>query len=94
VAALLMLGAGGTAIAHVLTAVAAGRMGATTASATTFLTPVVALLLGVVVRHERVAPLSIAGAAVCLSGAWLIRQARVRQERAVRAAAASAEAPA
>ena len=55
--------AGGTAIANVLTAVAAGRMGATTASATTFLMPVVALALGVVVRHERVPPLSIAGAA-------------------------------
>jgi drug/metabolite transporter (DMT)-like permease len=94
VAALLMLGAGGTAIAHVLTAVAAGRMGATTASATTFLMPVVALLLGVIVRHERVAPLSIAGAAVCLGGAWLIRQARMRQERAIRAAAATAQAPA
>jgi drug/metabolite transporter (DMT)-like permease len=80
-AALVLLGAGGTAIAPVLTAMAAGRMGATTASATTFLMPVVALALGVLVRHEHVAPLSIAGAAVCLAGAALIRQARVAEER-------------
>jgi drug/metabolite transporter (DMT)-like permease len=82
VAALIMLGALGTALAYVMTAVAAGRMGATTASATTFLMPVVALALGVGIRHERV------GAAVCLAGAWLIRQARMAQERAVRAPAA------
>ncbi len=88
VAALIMLGALGTALAYVMTAVAAGRMGATTASATTFLMPVVALALGVGIRHERVAPLSIVGAAVCLAGAWLIRQARMAQERAVRAPAA------
>ncbi len=88
VAALIMLGALGTALAHVMTAVVAGRMGATTASATAFLIPVVALALGVVIRHERVAPLSIVGAAVCLAGAWLIRQARMAQERAVRAPAA------
>jgi drug/metabolite transporter (DMT)-like permease len=85
VAALIMLGALGTALANVLTAVAAGRMGATTASATAFLIPVVALALGVGIRHERVAPLSIVGAAVCLAGAWLIRQARMAQERALRA---------
>jgi drug/metabolite transporter (DMT)-like permease len=71
---LLALGAFGTAIANVLAAMGAGRMGATTASATTFLIPVVALILGVTVRHERVAPLSLVGAAVCLFGAWRIRR--------------------
>ena len=45
--AMLGLGAGGTAIATILTATAAGRMGATKASATAFLIPVVALILGV-----------------------------------------------
>jgi drug/metabolite transporter (DMT)-like permease len=74
-AALAALGAFGTAIAYVLTATAAGRMGATRASATTFLIPVVALLLGIVIRHERVEPISIAGAAICLAGAWIIRLA-------------------
>ena len=76
IAALLTLGAFGTAVANVLTATAAGRMGATAASSTTFLIPVVALALGVGVRHEQVAWLSIVGAAVCLGGAWMIRQAR------------------
>ena len=52
--AMLCLGAGGTAIATILTATAAGRMGATKASATAFLIPVVALILGVVIRHEHV----------------------------------------
>jgi len=82
VLSLLMLGAFGTAIANVLAATAAGRMGATTSSATAFLIPVVALLLGVVVRHEHVAMLSIVGAAVCLAGAWLVRQARIAEMRA------------
>jgi drug/metabolite transporter (DMT)-like permease len=75
VAALLALGAFGTAIAHVIAATAAGRLGATRASATTFIMPVVALVLGVTVRHEEVAMLSIAGAGICLAGAWLIRYA-------------------
>jgi drug/metabolite transporter (DMT)-like permease len=81
-AALLALGAFGTAVAHVMTATAAGRMGATAASATTFLIPVVALALGVGVRHEHVAWLSMLGAAVCLAGAWMIRQATIAGERA------------
>ena len=87
VAALLTLGAFGTAVAHVMTATAAGRMGATAASATTFLIPVVALALGVGVRHEHVAWLSILGAAVCLAGAWMIRQATIAGERAQMSAA-------
>src|SRR5262249_32959911 len=77
VLSLLMLGAFGTAIANVLPAPAAGRMGATTAGVTAFLIPVVALLLGVLVRHEHVSSMSIVGAAVCLAGAWLVRRARL-----------------
>jgi drug/metabolite transporter (DMT)-like permease len=73
--AMLALGAFGTGIANVLVAVAAGRLGATRASASTFLIPVVALILGVAVRGERVALLSLAGGVVCLAGAWLIRRA-------------------
>jgi len=84
VLSLLTLGAFGTAIANVLAAMGAGRMGATTASATTFLIPVVALVLGVTVRHERVALLSIAGAAICLTGAWLIRREKEQGRKAER----------
>jgi drug/metabolite transporter (DMT)-like permease len=74
--ALTALGALGTGIATALMATAAGRMGPTRASATAFLIPVVALILGVVILGEHVAPLSIAGAAVCLLGAWLMRLKR------------------
>jgi drug/metabolite transporter (DMT)-like permease len=72
-AALLTLGAFGTGIAYVLSATAAGRLGATRASTTSFLVPGVALMLGLIVRHEQVASLSMIGAAVCLAGVWLIR---------------------
>jgi len=74
---LLALGALGTGLAYVLLATAAGRFGATRASATTFLIPPVALLLGVVVRHERVALLAVVGGAVCVTGAWLMRRAQL-----------------
>jgi drug/metabolite transporter (DMT)-like permease len=75
--ALLALGAGGTAIANILTATAAGRMGATKASIAAFIIPVVALLLGVVVRGERVGFIELLGAAICLTGALILRSPRV-----------------
>jgi drug/metabolite transporter (DMT)-like permease len=82
---LLALGVLGTGVAYVLTVLAAGRVGATKASATAFLIPPVALLLGVLVRGEHVATLSVAGGVVCLVGAWLMRRAQL--EHAVRAPA-------
>ncbi|MEP6744391.1 MAG: DMT family transporter [Gemmatimonadota bacterium] len=74
--ALLALGAGGTAIAFIVMTAAAGRFGATRASSATFLIPPVALLLGVLVRSERVELLSIVGGAICLAGAWLMSRAQ------------------
>jgi drug/metabolite transporter (DMT)-like permease len=79
---MLALGVLGTGVAFVLTTVAAGRIGATRASATAFLIPPVALFLGVTVRGEQVATLSIVGGAVCIAGAWLIRRDQVRQTAA------------
>jgi drug/metabolite transporter (DMT)-like permease len=73
---LIGLGAFGTAIAFVLMAVSSGRIGPTRASATVFLIPGVALLLGVLVRGEQVAMLSVIGCVVCLAGAWLMRRAQ------------------
>jgi drug/metabolite transporter (DMT)-like permease len=73
VLSLIALGALGTAIAYVLQAISVGRVGPTRASATTFFIPGVALLLGVAVRHEQVALLSVIGGAVCVAGAWLMR---------------------
>jgi drug/metabolite transporter (DMT)-like permease len=71
---LLALGALGTGAAFVFAAIAAGKFGATAASATAFLMPTVALFLGVLFRAERVAALSIAGSVVCVLGAWIIRR--------------------
>jgi drug/metabolite transporter (DMT)-like permease len=76
--AMLALGCLGTAVANVVAAMAAGRIGATRASATAFLIPVVALILGIAVRGERAALLSVVGCAVCLAGAWLIRRASLQ----------------
>lgn len=75
---ILALGAFGTAIANVLMASAAGRFGAARASSTTFLIPVVALVLGVVLRNETVALLSVLGCLVCLTGAWMMKRAAIR----------------
>jgi drug/metabolite transporter (DMT)-like permease len=69
---LLALGALGTGVAYVMLAVAAGRLDATRASANNYIIPAVSLLLGVAIRHEQVSAVSVAGAAVCLTGAWLI----------------------
>lgn len=74
-ASLLALGALGTAIAPVLMAAAAGHYGAAKSSSTAFLIPVVALALGIVVRHEQVDAMSITGGAICLAGAWLMKRA-------------------
>jgi drug/metabolite transporter (DMT)-like permease len=49
----------------------AGRVGATRASISTYLIPVVAILLGVIVLAESVHPLSLVGSALVLVGAWL-----------------------
>ncbi|HEX6084852.1 MAG TPA: hypothetical protein VF266_10030, partial [Thermoanaerobaculia bacterium] len=53
-----------------------GRVGPTRASATVFLIPGVALLLGVLVRGEQVALLSVLGCIVCVAGAWIMRRAQ------------------
>jgi drug/metabolite transporter (DMT)-like permease len=75
--AVLALGMLGTAVANVIMAVAVGRLGAPRASSTAFFMPIVALLLGVVVRGERVAAVAVSGIALCLVGAWLVRRGRL-----------------
>lgn len=76
VVSLLALGALGTGLAFVMTTAAAGRIGATRAASTAFIMPPVALVLGVVLRHEHVAPLAILGGAACLLGAWIMNRAQ------------------
>jgi drug/metabolite transporter (DMT)-like permease len=80
VVSLLVLGAFGTGAAFVLLAIAAGRVGATRASSTAFLIPPVALLLGIAVRGEHVALLSIFGSAICVAGAWFMRRRQMDRE--------------
>jgi drug/metabolite transporter (DMT)-like permease len=74
VLSMLALGAFGTGLANVLVATAAGKGGATRASAMGFIIPAVSLFLGVVVRREDVSPISVVGAAVCISGAFLLAE--------------------
>jgi drug/metabolite transporter (DMT)-like permease len=76
---LAALGVLGTGVAYVVLSIAAGKYGATRASATTFLIPVVALILGVAIRQEKVAWLSVLGAAVCVSGAVIMRRGQIPQ---------------
>jgi drug/metabolite transporter (DMT)-like permease len=71
VLAILALGVFGTGMAYILMGGLAGRVGATRASISTYLIPVVAILLGVIVLSESVHPLSLAGSALVLLGAWL-----------------------
>ncbi|MES3034701.1 MAG: DMT family transporter [Gemmatimonadota bacterium] len=80
---LLALGALGTGAAYVLAAAGAGRLGATRASASIFITAPVAMLLGAVFLHERVSPISILGAAVCIGGAVMIKRAEERPATAI-----------
>ena len=82
-AAMLALGAFGTAIANVVIAKATGRLGAVRASGSAFIIPVVALVLGVVVRGESVPAAALAGGAMCLTGAWLLRRATLAHAASV-----------
>jgi drug/metabolite transporter (DMT)-like permease len=87
---LLVLGAFGTGAAFVLLGTAAGRVGATRASSTAFLIPPVALLLGVLVRGEHVATLSLVGSLVCVAGAWFMRRPQIDHERDIKPSQSSA----
>ncbi|MGN6183696.1 MAG: DMT family transporter [Thermoanaerobaculia bacterium] len=75
---LIALGALGTAIAPVMLASIAGRIGAARASSSTYLIPGVALILGVVVLNEHVSTIAVIGCAVCVAGAWTMRRAQAR----------------
>lgn len=69
---MLALGGLGTGVANLLVATAAGRGGATRASAMGFVIPAVSLLLGVTVRGEHVALVSLVGGGICVLGARLL----------------------
>jgi drug/metabolite transporter (DMT)-like permease len=75
VLAVVILGVVGTGIARSLAATLAGRAGAPRMSTTTYLIPVVAIVLGVTFRDESVAPVAIVGVGIVLAGAFLASRA-------------------
>lgn len=75
VVAVAVLGLVGTGLAFLIMGALVGRIGSTRASFITYLIPVVALVLGVVVQHDQVAPLAVAGVALVIGGAILASRA-------------------
>lgn len=70
VVAVVILGVVGTGIARSLSATLAGRVGAPRMTTTTYLIPVVAIILGVVFRDESVEPLALVGVVIVIAGAY------------------------
>jgi drug/metabolite transporter (DMT)-like permease len=71
VLAVSFLGLIGTGIAFVFMATLVGRVGSTRGSTSTYVIPLVALVLGVVVLGDRVVPLEIFGSVLVIGGALL-----------------------
>jgi len=69
--AMLPLGVLGTGLAIVLMATLAGRVGGPRASIAIYFLPIVAVILGVGVLGETVAPIALAGIVLVLIGAWV-----------------------
>ncbi len=76
--AMVPLGVVGTGLALVWMADLAGRVGGSRASVATYLIPIVAIALGVLVRDETIAPLALGGVALVLLGAFLTSRAERR----------------
>lgn len=75
-AACIALGVGGTAIAFVTMTTLTGRVGSVRASITTYLIPIVSIVLGVVFRDESLSAWAIVGTGVVLTGAFVAANAR------------------
>ncbi|MEN8041484.1 MAG: DMT family transporter, partial [Actinomycetota bacterium] len=69
--AMVPLGVLGTGLAFVLMATLVGRVGGPRGSIAIYFVPVVAIVLGIVVRGDVVEPIAIAGAVLVLIGAWI-----------------------
>jgi drug/metabolite transporter (DMT)-like permease len=69
--AIAAVGVLGTGLAFVLMGRLVGRVGPTRASIVGYLIPVVALLLGVLLRNDDVEPIAIVGVALVVAGAYL-----------------------
>jgi drug/metabolite transporter (DMT)-like permease len=71
VAAITALGVAGTGLAFLVFYVLIERVGATNATMTTYLIPVVAVIAGTVFLGERLGPTALAGGALIAIGIWL-----------------------
>lgn len=71
VLAMVPLGVLGTALGFVLMATLVGRVGGPRGSVAIYFVPIVAILLGVIVRGEPIAPLALLGTGLVLVGAWI-----------------------
>jgi len=69
--AMVPLGVLGTGLAFVFMASLVGRVGGPRGSIAIYFVPVVAIILGVVVRGDAIKPAAIAGTALVLVGAWV-----------------------
>ena len=73
--ALVPLGCLGTGLAFLAMSTLVGRVGASRGSVTIYFVPVIAIVLGVVVRDESIAVISLIGTALVLLGAYLTSRA-------------------
>lgn len=69
--AMVPLGVLSTGVAFVMMANLVGRVGGTRGSVAIYLVPLVAIILGVALRDETVAPIAIVGMVLVLAGAWV-----------------------
>ncbi len=69
--AMIPLGVLGTGVAFVLMATLVGRVGGPRGSVAIYFVPIVAIVLGVIIRDDAIEPIALAGAALVLLGAWI-----------------------
>ncbi|MCL1594265.1 MAG: DMT family transporter [Actinomycetia bacterium] len=69
--AMVPLGVLGTAVAFVLMGTLVGRVGGPRGSVAIYFVPIVAIVLGVIVRGDTIEPIAIVGAGLVLLGAWI-----------------------
>jgi drug/metabolite transporter (DMT)-like permease len=74
-AAMVPLGVLGTGLAFVLMTTLVGRAGATRGALAIYFVPIVAILLGVLLLDETVAPIALLGAVLVIVGAWVASRA-------------------
>lgn len=81
--AMIPLGILGTGLAYVASTTLVGRVGGARGSIPVYLTPLVAIVLGVTFRDEDVTRAALAGTVLVLLGAWLTSRREVRRRASV-----------